>query len=182
MIKIKRGLDLALEGAPKPAQIELAKRVSQVALVGYDYVGMKPTMHVAVGDKVAKGQLLFEDKKTAGVKFTAPAAGTVSAINRGAQRVFESLVIDLEGDEKVSFNSYAAADLANLGKQAVQSQLVESGAWTSLRTRPYSKVPALDVDYDAVFINAMDTNPLAANPLDIINADAESQAAYVAGV
>ena len=46
-----------------------------MALIGYDYVGMKPTMNVKEGDIVAKGQPVFEDKKRVGVIYTAPAAG-----------------------------------------------------------------------------------------------------------
>ena len=153
-----------------------------MAVIGYDYVGMKPTMHVAVGDQVAKGQLIFEDKKTVGVKFTAPAAGTVVAINRGAQRVFESLVIETKGSDTVKFTQYSTAELASIGKEAVQRQLVESGAWASLRVRPYSKVPALNIEVAAVFVNAMDTNPLAADPQLIINETDESKAAFSAGV
>jgi len=182
MIKIKRGLDLPIEGAPTSSTIEEGNRISQVAVTGYDYVGMKPTMHVAVGDKVAKGQLIFEDKKTAGVKYTAPAAGIVSAINRGYQRVFESLVIDVEGDDSVTFDKHAANAITGLGREKVQAQLVESGLWTNLRVRPFSKVPALDAEFAAVFINAMDSNPLAADPQAIINENDESQAAFVAGV
>ena len=65
-IKIKKGLDLPLNGSPKQ---EISKTIltKKVALLGDDYVGMKPTMLVAVGDVVKKGQLLFTDKKTPGV-------------------------------------------------------------------------------------------------------------------
>ncbi|MCK5881647.1 MAG: Na(+)-translocating NADH-quinone reductase subunit A [Sinobacterium sp.] len=182
MIKIKRGLDLPLEGGLSSTNIEDGKAISHVAVIGFDYVGMKPTMHVAVGDQVAKGQLVFEDKKTAGVKFTAPAAGTVVAINRGAQRVFESLVIKTNGNEFIKFDQFSAKELASLGDEKVRTQLVESGLWASLRVRPYSKVPALDITAAAVFVNAMDTNPLAADPQIIINETDESKAAFIAGV
>ena len=182
MIKIKRGLDLPLEGELSSMKIEDGNNISHVAVVGFDYVGMKPTMHVAVGDQVSKGQLVFEDKKTQGVKFTAPAAGTVVAINRGAQRVFESLVIEVKGSEAVNFNQYNAQELASLGDEKVRTQLIESGLWSSLRVRPYSKVPAVDIQAAAVFVNAMDTNPLAADPQLIINETEESKAAFTAGV
>jgi len=62
MINIKKGLDLPIAGKPEQ-NITQGNAVSRVALVGYDYVGMKPTMLVQVGDKVKKGQLLFTDKK-----------------------------------------------------------------------------------------------------------------------
>lgn len=177
MIKIKRGLDLPIAGAAD-ATIT-SKKATSVALVGFDYVGMKPTMLVQVGDKVAKGQPLFEDKKTPGVIFTAPVAGTIEEINRGARRVFQSVVIKAEGEEELSFEHYPAQQLASLERQQVVDNLVKSGLWTALRTRPFSKVPAIDAIPAAVFVNAMDTNPLAANPLPIID---QQKDAFVAGL
>ena len=79
MITIKKGLDLPIAG--KPAQvIHSGNAVSQVAILGEEYVGMRPSMKVREGDVVKKGQVLFEDKKNPGVVFTAPASGTIIAI------------------------------------------------------------------------------------------------------
>jgi Na+-transporting NADH:ubiquinone oxidoreductase subunit A len=167
MIKIRRGLDLPITGKPSQT-IEAGPQVRQVALIGFDYHGMKPTMTVKVGDKVKKGQELFSDKKNEGVKFTAPAAGTISAINRGDQRVFQSIVIDVEGDDAVEFAKYEAAELVNLSAEQVEDNLVNSGLWTALRTRPYSKSPALKSKPSSIFVQAMDTNPLAADAAVII--------------
>ncbi len=104
MIKIKRGLDLPMTGTPTQ-RIEAAKPVHSVAVIGFDYNGMKPTMQVQEGDRVKLGDVLFSDKKTEGVLYTAPGAGVVKAINRGDRRVFQSVVIELEGDEQVTFAS-----------------------------------------------------------------------------
>ena len=93
MIRTKRGLDLPISGNPDQT-IDQGPQFDSVALVGYDYPGLKPTMEVSVGDRVRTGQLLFTDKKTPGVKYTSPGAGTISAINRGARRVFQSIVIE----------------------------------------------------------------------------------------
>ena len=101
---IKKGLSLPIEGNPSPT-ISQAKAVTHVALLGDDYHGMKPTLAVQVGDQVKKGQVVFEDKKTTGVKYTAPAAGKVVEINRGAKRKFESMVIEVSGEEEVTFDS-----------------------------------------------------------------------------
>lgn len=177
MIKIKRGLDLPIAGAPDAAIS--SKPVSTVGVIGFDYVGMKPTMLVQVGDKVAKGQALFEDKKTPGVIFTAPVAGIVKEINRGEKRVFQSVVLQAQGDEEIKFAKFADAELTTISREQVIDNLVKSGLWTALRTRPFSKVPALDAQPEAVFINAMDTNPLAANPEPIIKLKEQS---FVAGV
>ena len=167
MIKIKRGLDLPITGSPEQ-RIDDARQVRSVAVVGFDYQGMKPTMEVREGDRVKLGQILFSDKKTPGVIFTAPAAGVVSAINRGDKRVLQSVVIDVEGDEAVTFDSYDADKLASLDQQVVRDQLISSGLWTALRTRPYSKTPAVDSKPSSIFVTAMDTNPLAADPAVII--------------
>mgnify|MGYP001567747767 CR=1 FL=1 len=167
MIKIKRGLDLPLAGAPEQ-RIEPARAVRSVAVLGCDYHGMKPTMAVQVGDRVKLGQVLFSDKKNPGVHFTAPGAGVVSAIHRVEQRVLQSVVIDLEGDDAVEFARYDAAQLPALDPQAVRDNLQQSGLWTALRTRPFSKVPAVDAVPSSIFVTAIDTHPLAADPAVVI--------------
>jgi len=170
MVNIKKGLDLPISGSPEQ-KISNGNTVNKVALVGFDYVGMKPTMAVQVGDKVKKGQLLFEDKKTEGVKFTSPSSGTVVEINRGEKRVFQSIVVEVSGNEFVEFDKYASSDLASLSREQVADNLVNSGLWTAFRTRPYSKVPAIGDQPNSIFVTAIDTNPLSADPDVIISQD-----------
>lgn len=168
MIKIRRGLDLPVSGSPEQV-IHDGPTVKSVAVVGPDYVGMKPTMEVKEGDRVKLGQLLFTDKKTEGVRYTAPAAGVVTAINRGERRVLQSVVIDVEGDEEETFAAYSNDELSHLDRAAVVENLVSSGLWTSLRTRPYSKIPSPSAaSPSSIFVTAMDTNPLAADPALVI--------------
>lgn len=171
MRKIKRGLNLPISGAPKQI-IEDGPTIRTVAVLGNDYVGMKPTMLVKVGDKVKRGQALFADKKTEGVVYTAPASGTISAIHRGHKRVLQSVVIDVEGDEEETFAAYAPTELSRLGRSRVEENLLKSGLWTAFRTRPFSKVPAPGSEPNSIFVNAMDTNPLAADPAVIIKQEA----------
>ncbi|AMN50713.1 Na(+)-translocating NADH-quinone reductase subunit A [Psychrobacter sp. P2G3] len=168
MITIKKGLDLPITGEPSREISE--HRPAHVALVGYDYVGMKPTMNVTEGDIVAKGQPVFEDKKRVGVIYTAPAAGKVIAIKRGERRVFESLVIEVDPNgEEVEFQRYDSQQLADLDSEAVETQLLASGEWTAFRTRPYSRAPDIGARPHAIFVTAMDTNPLAFDPMLLIN-------------
>ena len=167
MIKVRRGLDIPISGAPEQVVYD-GPTVSQVALVGLDYQGMKPTMAVREGDQVKLGQLLFTDKKNASARYTAPAAGTVVAINRGERRVFQSLVIDIDGDTSETFETYAVEQLDTLDRADVIENLVKSGQWTALRTRPFSKVPAADTMASSIFVTAMDTNPLSADPSVIV--------------
>ena len=173
MIKITKGLDLPIAGLPDQRRIDDVA-VTRVAVKGEEYNGLRPSMAVKEGDRVVKGQLLFEDKKIPGVRFTAPASGTVSAIHRGERRVLQSVVIDVEGDESLNFTAYPADELATLPREVVVTQLVESGLWTAMRTRPFSKTPAPGSVPAAIFVTAMDTNPLSADPQPIILAQREA--------
>ncbi|MGB1925948.1 MAG: Na(+)-translocating NADH-quinone reductase subunit A [Rubripirellula sp.] len=164
MTSIKQGLNLPILGSPEQ-HIEAAKQVGKVALLGDDYVGMRPTMMVGEGDKVSLGQALFEDKKNPGVLFTSPASGKVTSISRGQKRKFQSIEIAVEGDDFVEFPEAKGADPASLGREGLTQQLVQSGLWTSLRTRPFGKVPAPGSNPHSIFVQAIDTNPLAADPV-----------------
>ena len=160
-ITIKKGLDIPITGEPwqgTPTQ----SHVKAVAMLGRDYIGLKPTMLVKEGDRVKLGQTLFTDKKTPGVNYTSPGSGFVAAINRGAKRVLQSVCIRLEGEDEESFQNITSEEPSKLSRDQVREGLVISGLWTALRTRPYSKVPSPDSIPHSIFVTAMDTNPLAA--------------------
>ncbi|MFC0945731.1 Na(+)-translocating NADH-quinone reductase subunit A [Pasteurella multocida] len=178
MITIKKGLNLPISGSPEQV-IRDGNAITEVALLGEEYVGMRPSMKVREGDVVKKGQVLFEDKKNPGVVFTAPASGTVTAIHRGAKRVLQSVVIKIEGNEQITFEKYTTEQLNQLTSEQVRQNLQTSGLWTALRTRPFSKVPAVDATPVSIFVNAMDTNPLCADPQVIVQ---QSTQAFEAGL
>lgn len=171
--KIKKGLDVPLSGAPG-SSIADGPAVTHVAVMADDFVAMKPRMRVEVGDEVLRGQVLFEDRKQPGVLHTAPGAGRVVAVNRGAKRALQSVVIELnareqagntEAGDHATFTAWSGKAAAELSRPEVVALLVESGLWTALRTRPFSRVPGPEDDAPAgLFINAMDTNPLAVDP------------------
>jgi len=175
----RKGLDLPIAGGAEQ-RVSDAKTVVRVAVAAADAVGMKPNLTVKVGDAVKRGQVLFEDKKTPGVLYTAPGAGTVSAINRGERRALQTVVIDLAESERrnaggdgvddgdcVAFESYSGTAVPDLSADAVRALLLESGLWTALRTRPFSRVPDPQTRPHSVFVTAMDTNPLAPS-MDVI--------------
>ena len=132
MIKIKRGMDIPIQGAPQQT-IEDAPAARNVALVGFDYVGMKPTMEIREGDRVKLGQLLFTDKKTEGVRYTAPASGVISAINRGARRVLQSVVIEVDGDEAETFNACSVDQIGGLDAETGTERAVDGTAHASVQ-------------------------------------------------
>lgn len=168
MFRIKKGLDLPIAGQPEQL-LSPGASIRHVAILGDDYVGMRPSMLVQEGERVVRGQPLFEDKKNPGVLFTAPASGTVTAIHRGERRVLQSVVIRIEGDEQREFTRYAPEELISLSRETVQAQLLASGLWTALRTRPFSKTPIPGTAPAAIFVTAMDTHPLSADPQPIIH-------------
>ena len=173
VFNLSKGLDLPILGTPDQ-RIDEGRVVTKVAVLGNDYIGLKPTMLVKVGDQVKLGQPLFEDKKTPGVLVTAPAAGSVIEINRGEKRALLSIVIEKEGKDQIEFDAYEASDLTSLDDDKLRSNLIQSGLWTAFRTRPFNKVPGVESKPDAIFVNAMDTNPLASDPQIIIAEEKES--------
>ncbi|MEM1250202.1 MAG: NADH:ubiquinone reductase (Na(+)-transporting) subunit A, partial [Acidobacteriota bacterium] len=164
--RIKKGLDLPIAGAPEQVVHDAATPRS-VAIMAADYPGMKPTMHVAPGDTVRRGQLLFDDKKRDGVRFTSPASGTVTAVNRGAKRALQSVVVELDSGERsgqgdhVTFASHTGQHPGSLTREQVQELLLESGQWSALRGRPYGRVAEPGSVPGSIFVNAMDSEPLA---------------------
>lgn len=170
--KLRKGLDLPILGEPEQ-RIEDAPAVTQVGVVGADYVDLKPTMYVEEGAVVKLGQPLFEDKRRPGVLHTAPAAGRVAAIHRGARRVLQSVVIQVEGDEALTFRAWPAAQFGQLAREDVRENLRLSGLWTALRTRPYSRVPNIDAVPAAIFVPVIDTRPLAADPRVVLTGQEE---------
>jgi Na+-transporting NADH:ubiquinone oxidoreductase subunit A len=168
----RKGLDLPLAGAPE-LKLDDAPPSRLVALMAADTIGLKPTLAVQAGDRVLRGQKLFEDKRMPGVAYTAPAAGTVAAINRGERRTLISVVIDVgSGDrpaDQVEFSSYRARPASELDSGAVRALMLESGLWSAMRARPFSQVPPADAKAAAIFVTAIDTRPHAPPPSLVIS-------------
>lgn len=163
-VRLRKGLDIPLAGAPRRV-IEPGRAVTSVALVGDDYVGLRPKLLVEQGDRVRLGEPLLADRRDPRIVFTAPGSGTVAAINLGERRSLRSVVLSLDGeDDQVSFPRHPPAALACLSRDAVIENLLRSGSWTALRSRPFGRVPRPDAVPRAIFVTAIDTNPLAAQP------------------
>ncbi len=173
LTKIKKGLDVPITGQPEQV-ISDGNVPKKVAVLGEDYVGMKPTMAVKVGDQVKIGQVLFTDKKMPQVRYTAPGAGTVIEINRGEKRKFLSTVIEVNGEDDITFSSFKEAELDNLDRNTIKKQLLESGLWTALRVRPFSKVADPETTPHSIFITGMDSNPLAPSVEKIIEVNKQN--------
>ncbi len=145
-------------------------------MCGLDYAGLKPRLQVAVGDKVGPLQSLFIDKRDPAVQYCAPGKGTVVAINRGARRVLQSVVVELDDPsiEEVAFEALSEEQVYRSLREEIVDRLLRSGLWTGFRTRPFSQVPHSASAPRAIFVTAMDTRPLAADPMVAIRAEDEA--------
>ncbi len=166
-IRIRKGLDLPISGAPEQIIYE-GPPVTRVALLIPDYPLVKPRLLVEEGDMVAMGQALFVDRKRPEIRFTSPGAGRVAEIRRGQKRVLQAIVVELSGDEAESFPHYRSSELADLDADSVRETLLASGLWTAIRQRPLATIPSPGTRLSSIFVTAIDTHPLAADPNVVI--------------
>ncbi|WP_029064974.1 Na(+)-translocating NADH-quinone reductase subunit A [Labrenzia sp. DG1229] len=164
-INIKKGLDLPLEGAPEQ-KIHQGQPVRSVGLVGLDYIGLKPKVLVQEHEEVKRGTSLFFHKDNPEARIVSPVTGRVRAINRGARRVLQSIVVEADNvdDKGVDFGSLADDASAD----DVKTKICAAGLWTSFKSRPYSKVPQTDSKPLAIYVTALESEPLAAEANVII--------------
>ncbi len=174
--KLRKGLNLPVEGAPEQ-KIQPGPEFSSVAVLGGDYIGLKPKMLVQEGDEVQRGTPLFCHKDAPDAMMVAPLSGKVVAINRGARRVLQSVVVQVSdaNDAGIDFSGVGNADTA----EGVTAKLCAAGLWTAFRTRPYSKMPQPGTKPAAIFVTAMDSDPLAPDAAVII---ADAGDAFAAGL
>jgi len=170
-MRIKKGLDIPIAGAPEQ-QIHPGPPVRRVGILGRDYGTYKrlPTLLVDEGDRVRLGQPLVRGKHLTSVTTTAPGSGVVEYVDRGARRFLETIAIRLDGEEEETFNAYTPDELAGLNAAQVRENLLASGLWLAFRTRPFSLVADPETEPHALFVTAIDTNPLAADPAVVIAA------------
>ncbi|WP_170773160.1 Na(+)-translocating NADH-quinone reductase subunit A [Ruegeria lacuscaerulensis] len=174
--KLKKGFELPVLGAPDQT-IHPGPEFSTVGVLGGDYIGLKPKMLVQEGDDVQRGTPLFSHKDAPDAMMVAPMTGKVVAVNRGARRVLQSVVIEVSdpNDTGVDFSGTGNADSA----EGVTAKLCAAGLWTAFRTRPYSKMPTPGTTPAAIFVTAMDSEPLAGDAAVII---ADAGDAFAAGL
>jgi Na+-transporting NADH:ubiquinone oxidoreductase subunit A len=173
-IRIRKGFDVPIAGEPEQIVYPGAP-IRHVALCGVDYVGLRPRLLVEVGDSVGLGQPLWQDKRDPQVCYPSPGRGVVTAINRGARRLLESVVVSLQdsGAADVAFEALTPRQIEKLNGDQVAERMLRSGLWTALRTRPFSRVPPSNSRPRAIFVSAIDTRPLAPDPVVIVARDVE---------
>ncbi|MEO0481799.1 MAG: NADH:ubiquinone reductase (Na(+)-transporting) subunit A [Planctomycetota bacterium] len=180
--KISRGFDIPLAGACDRVVVD-APTPQRVAVEAADFPGLKAKMLVAEGDRVQTGQPLFFDKKRDGVRLVSPGTGKVVAVELGARRALQRVVIELE-DQDDYCSELPTLDLVRLRqggfeRSAIVEAIVGAGLWPLLRQRPIGKVADPNREPVAVYLNGMDTEPLAADPSFLVQGQSEELQAGV---
>lgn len=157
-IKIKKGLDIKLQGEP-------TKEVKQVALsntfIVYpeDFHSIIPKLVVKQGAKVKRGDALFFNKSNEQMNFVSPVSGEVKEIVRGAKR--KVLQIVMEADGKDDAKDFGKKPVASLSLDQVKNHLLESGCWSFIKQRPYDVIANPEKEIRDIFISGFSTAPLA---------------------
>ncbi|MEM1122641.1 MAG: Na(+)-translocating NADH-quinone reductase subunit A, partial [Bacteroidota bacterium] len=158
---LSAGHNIVLEGAANKA-ISDAKATT-FAVLPQNFVGISPIpkVTVAVGDEVKAGDEVCFDKKRSEIKYVAPVSGEVIAVNRGAKRSIKEIVI--LADKEINYKSFSPVDLETTSREELVNFLMESGAWTMIRQRPFNIIPDAGDIPKHIFISTFDTAPLAPN-------------------
>ena len=177
-IKIKKGLDIKLNGEAKKAT-ENAIISNFYTVRPEDFHSVIPKLTVKVGEKVKAGASLFYDKSNEAIKFASPVSGEVIEIMRGEKR--KILSVKLQADKEQSHHDFGILSPENADAAKIKQQLLDSGCWAFIKQRPYDVIANPEVAPKAIFISAYASAPLAAD-LDYVlqGKEAELQAAVTA--
>ncbi len=158
---IKQGFDLRLSGSAEQTVVD-APLPAQVAIATADFPGIKPKCLVVEGQRVQTGQPLFLDKNDREVQWASPCTGTVTKVVYGERRFLLQVVIAPEAKDE--FFAGPKVDLAKVDRAGLVAALKQSGLWPLLRQRPIGRMVRGSAEPVAIFVNGMDSEPLAADP------------------
>ena len=142
------------------------KTVTSVALLGPDYRRFSFELLCKDGDEVKAGTAVMRDARRPEIRLVAPAAGRISGVERGARRKLLALQIDVDDSLGVARYEPPSDDECS----TLRGFMLESGAWSSLRTRPFGNIPHPDAEPAAILVTALDTAAFAPEPRPIIDA------------
>lgn len=171
-ITVKGGLDTKQIFGTRPHNECLTENatvtpspISRVALLGHDYPDTRFDIVTDPGATVIAGETVLRDRKRPEICLSAPVSGTVTEIKRGPRRSLISLQIDrdnLQRRREFDFPAHPSGE-------DIRQLVLQSGLWTTLRTRPFGRIPEPSKSPHALFITAMDTRPLAVQPTVVIS-------------
>ena len=160
LIKIKKGLDLKLEGEASPILMS-AKQAELYAVKPTDYHGVMPKLVAKAGMKVKAGETLFFDKANPEVRFPSPVSGEIVDTVRGERRKLLEVVV--KADDEITYENYGKLDVAKASADEVRDYLIKGGVWQYIKQRPFDIIASPTSTPRDIFISAFDSSPLAPN-------------------
>ncbi|MGE0077285.1 MAG: Na(+)-translocating NADH-quinone reductase subunit A [Bacteroidales bacterium] len=176
VIKIKKGLNIPLEGLPEKV-LTKADMAETYSVKPTDFPDITPKLNVQVGDLVKAGSPLFHDKNKTDIVFCSPVSGEVVEIRRGDRRVILEVVV--KPTESIDYEQFDISDPTSLAKEQITSLLLKSGTWPYIRQRPYGIIANPTDTPKAIYISCFDTAPLAPDMDFSVNGEGE---AFQAGI
>ncbi|MCA8941932.1 MAG: hypothetical protein KDB80_05165, partial [Planctomycetes bacterium] len=162
--RISKGFDIRLVGRAE-AKVDPAPEPLLVAVSAREFPGIKPKLLVKEGDSVRTGDPLFFDKKDRDTMYLSPATGKVTKVLLGARRALQRIEITLgTGDEFAELAHVAREKLASTDREELIKAIKQAGLWPLLRQRPIGRTAKSEKAPSAIYVNGMDTEPLAADP------------------
>ena len=161
--KIKKGYDLPIQGQAEKSILG-STEPSRLHVHPTHFAGIKPRMLLKKGDTVKRGTPLFHDKKHPERVFVSPGAGMIEDIVLGERRALDKVTIKLSGDDTEQFRAYKKEEVSGINREDLIDHLLKGGLWPQIRQRPFSRVANPEIAPSSIFVNCMDTAPLAADP------------------
>jgi len=172
--RLKRGFDLKIAGKAERSLTEMPAP-QKVALLPQEFRGIKLRLLIKEGDRVKQGSPLLADKENPHLKLVSPLSGKVSAIRRGERRILQEIIIESDGRNTIeALGPWTTDEITAMSRKDVQNHLLAGGLWPVIIQRPFGKIAnPQDVPRD-IFISAMDTAPLAADPNFLLQGEEEN--------
>ncbi|MAP61448.1 MAG: NADH:ubiquinone reductase (Na(+)-transporting) subunit A [Candidatus Marinimicrobia bacterium] len=167
-LKITKGHDFNLNHHTADG-IADSKEFDKIIMSPLDYPYVKPKLLVKTGEEVKVGTSIFFDKLNPDIKFVSPVSGKVSDIVYGERRVIQS--ISISNDLKYESLEFAFEESAVVSKEVWANSLKESGLWSLIRQRPFSKIADPEKAPKSVFISLYDTRPYGCDPELVISSN-----------
>ena len=147
---LSKGHNLLIEGVPDK-EIFILDDSKSILFHPSRIKNFKTKLLVSKGDSVKIGSPLFFDKKNDKILHVSSCSGIVKDIVFGPRRIVERIEID---------NNFKN-DCLEFDLKITKDNLMQSGLWTYLRQKPFSKIPNFDSMPKSIFISAMPTEPFA---------------------
>ena len=158
LIKLRKGLDIKLEGAAIETKVEIGK-AKEYALQPDDFTGVVPKVVVREGDRVKAGEPLFVNKNCPDVRFASPVSGEVTEVVRGDRR--KVLCVKVKADAEQEYVEFGKKDVSALSGDEVKQALLEAGLFGYINQLPYAVATNPTTAPKAIFVSALRDMPLA---------------------